>query len=234
MNNNRTRNDFPIGLHTNNSDISGIDDLPATTDRRRRRRIRNTEASSNSKQSNNDVSMNGSSATDIKPQANQQKLLEAPGSMIGKLKASVGNLVTRSCLGLFMIFTFAALIWLGPLALTFFILFIQVMCFHEIIAIGSTAFKANNDMPPFRFLSCCFLITSDLYMSGCSLVYYFVTLLAKNDFGQSFLQYHLLVSFTMCTAGFITFVLKLKRRLYKKQFLLFSLTHLTLLIIVLQ
>lgn len=153
--------------------------------------------------------------------------------LLFRLKQNIRNVLLRFILGSIMICLFSAVIYAGPLAIAFCILFIQIMCFHEIISLGHIACKASN-IPFSRWLSWYFLLTSDFYLFGESIAEYFGRLLAKNDFGQSFLNYHLLVSYSMYIAGFVAFVVNLKKRLYTKQFIMFSITHITLLMIVIQ
>ncbi|KAI0978545.1 hypothetical protein GJ496_008544 [Pomphorhynchus laevis] len=150
-----------------------------------------------------------------------------------RIRKNARNIILRILLCVLMISLFSAVIYLGPLAITTCILFIQIMCFHEVISIGEVACKSHN-IPFSRILSWYFLATSDFYLFGESIVEYFGRLLAKNDFGRSFLNYNLLISYSMYIAGFVTFVINLKKKLYTKQFIMFGITHITLLMIVLQ
>jgi phosphatidate cytidylyltransferase len=122
----------------------------------------------------------------------------------------------------------------GPLAITLLILAIQVKCFHEIITIGHYVYKSNN-LPWFRTLSWYFLITSNYYLYGESLIEKFGLLLNKNlNALMPLVHYHRFFSFSFYTAGFVMFVLSLKKTYYLKQFTLFGYTHLALLLIVTQ
>jgi len=59
-------------------------------------------------------------------------------------------------------------------------------------------------------------------------------LVNKDDFLMGFVTYHRFISFSLYLAGFIAFVLSLKKTYYLKQFTLFGYTHLALLSIVTQ
>lgn len=117
--------------------------------------------------------------------------------------------------------------------MTILILAIQVKCFHEIITIGYVVYKSHN-LPWFRTISWYFLITSNYYLYGESLIEKFSMLLNRDGFMMIFVTYHRFISFSMYLGGFVGFVLSLKKTFYLKQFTLFGYTHLALLMIVTQ
>ncbi|RWS09681.1 Csa-CD synthase-like protein [Dinothrombium tinctorium] len=143
------------------------------------------------------------------------------------------NYVIRSVFTLFMVAIFALLIYLGPLALMFITLLIQVKCFQEIIAVGYAVYRVHG-LPWFRSLSWYFLITSNYFFYGESLVYYFRVLLPKMNLLRGLVIYHRFISFCLYIIGILWFVLSLKKRYYMRQFSLFAWTHVTLLIVVTQ
>jgi phosphatidate cytidylyltransferase len=159
--------------------------------------------------------------------------IEVLESTLKNLNPKHRNIVVRFILGLIMISSFSFIVYLGPLAITILILAIQVKCFHEIITIGYVVYKSHH-LPWFRTLSWYFLITSNYYLYGESLIEKFSILLRKDDFLKFFVVYHRLISFSLYTAGFVGFVLSLKKTYYLKQFTLFGYTHLALLLIVIQ
>jgi phosphatidate cytidylyltransferase len=143
------------------------------------------------------------------------------------------NWVVRFVFTWIMIFGFGFVVYLGPLAITILILAIQVKCFHEIITIGYVVYKSHH-LPWFRTISWYFLITSNYYLYGESLIEKFSLLLRKDNLLAPFVTYHRFISFSLYTAGFVAFVLTLKKTYYLKQFTLFGYTHLSLLLIVTQ
>lgn len=143
------------------------------------------------------------------------------------------NWTIRGIFTLLMLGGFMFMIFLGPLAITVLILAIQVKCFHEIITIGYVVYKSHN-LPWFRTISWYFLITSNYYLYGESLIEKFSILLNRDGFLMFFVTYHRFISFSMYLAGFVAFVLSLKKTYYLKQFTLFGYTHLALLMIVTQ
>lgn len=119
----------------------------------------------------------------------------------------------------------------GPLTITLLILLIQFKCFHEIITIGYMVYKSHN-LPWFRVISWYFLLTSNYYLYGESLIEKFRLLLNQDNFLMVFVTYHRFISFSLYLAGFIGFVISLKKTYYLKQFTLFGYTHIALLLIV--
>lgn len=149
------------------------------------------------------------------------------------------NWIIRGIFTWIMIGGFVLTVWAGPLAITLLILIVQVKCFHEIITIGYVVYKSHH-LPWFRTISWYFLLASNYFLYGESLIERFSILLLKNDglntnhFLSMFVTYHRFISFSLYTAGFVIFVLKLKKTYYLKQFTLFGYTHLALLLVVTQ
>ncbi|CAF1067877.1 unnamed protein product, partial [Didymodactylos carnosus] len=141
------------------------------------------------------------------------------------------NYVIRGVFSAVMIGAFAKVISMGPLVVSLLVLIVQIKCFQEIINIGYIVYKSHN-LPWFRTLSWYFLFTSNYYFYGESLIHYFGFMMNKNNFLQPFVSYHRMISFLLYTAGFVGFVLSLKKTYYLKQFTLFGYTHITLLILV--
>ncbi|KAJ8977544.1 hypothetical protein NQ317_012923 [Molorchus minor] len=121
----------------------------------------------------------------------------------------------------------------GPLALMITTLVVQVKCFQEIINIGYSVYRIHG-LPWFRSLSWYFLITSNYFFYGESLVEYFGVVINRTDFLRVLVTYHRFISFCLYCGGFVWFVLSLVKKYYMKQFSLFAWTHVALLIVVTQ
>ncbi|GIY24209.1 phosphatidate cytidylyltransferase, photoreceptor-specific [Caerostris extrusa] len=89
-----------------------------------------------------------------------------------------------------------------------------------------------SPLVPIPFLV--FLITSNYFLHGESIVDYFGILLNRADFLRPLVTYHRFISFSLYIVGFVWFVLSLVKKYYMKQFSLFAWTHVTLLIVVTQ
>lgn len=134
----------------------------------------------------------------------------------------MSNFIIRTLLTIVMVCLFGVLIWIGPIALIGIVLFVQVKCFQEIIAIGYSVYRVHG-LKWFRSLSWYFLVASNYFIFGESLLDY-----------PFILGYHRFISFTLYLVGFVWFVLSLEKRYYMRQFSLFAWTHVTLLIFVTQ
>nr|CAG4643893.1 EOG090X04NQ [Lepidurus arcticus] len=143
------------------------------------------------------------------------------------------NWIIRGIFTWVMIGGFGLIIYLGPLALMATTLVVQVKCFAEIINIGYAVYKIHG-LPWFRSLSWYFLIASNYFFYGESLVDYFGVLFNRTDFLRGLVTYHRFISFSLYIIGFVWFVLSLVKRYYMKQFSLFAWTHVALLIVVTQ
>ncbi|OWF40078.1 phosphatidate cytidylyltransferase, photoreceptor-specific-like isoform X1 [Mizuhopecten yessoensis] len=166
------------------------------------------------------------------PQASD-KTTGALDSALKDLSPRWRNWVVRGIFSWVMILGFGFMIYLGPLALVVVIFAIQIKCFHEIITIGYVVYK-SFDLPWFRSLSWYFLLVSNYFFYGESLIDYFGVLLHRAEFMRPFVTFHRFISFSLYIAGFVAFVCSLVKKHYLKQFTLFGWTHVTLLIVVTQ
>jgi len=161
------------------------------------------------------------------------KAPELLDSALAYLPEKWKNWVIRGIFTWLMIFFFAGLVYAGPLALMIVTLAVQVKCFAEIINIGYAVYKIHG-LPWFRSLSWYFLVTSNYFFYGESLVDYFGVVDNRTDFLRGMVKYHRFISFSLYIIGFVWFVLSLVKRYYMKQFSLFAWTHVALLIVVTQ
>ncbi|XP_055383772.1 phosphatidate cytidylyltransferase, photoreceptor-specific [Condylostylus longicornis] len=143
------------------------------------------------------------------------------------------NWIIRGIFTWLMIFGFGLLIYGGPLALMITCLIVQVKCFEEIISIGYQVYRIHG-LPWFRSLSWYFLLTSNYFFYGESLVDYFGVAINRVGYLKFLVTYHRFLSFCLYCIGFVWFVLSLVKKYYMKQFSLFAWTHVSLLIVVTQ
>uniref|UniRef100_A0A1B6D4H4 phosphatidate cytidylyltransferase n=1 Tax=Clastoptera arizonana TaxID=38151 RepID=A0A1B6D4H4_9HEMI len=174
---------------------------------------------------NQDLSQKIPQGTDNVP-----KLL---GSLLNGLPDRWRNWVIRGVFTFLMIGIFGLVIYGGPLALMITTLVVQVKCFEEIINIGYAVYRIHG-LPWFRSLSWYFLIASNYFFYGESLVDYFGVVINRTDYLRVLVLYHRFFSFCLYIVGFVWFVLSLVNKYYMKQFSLFAWTHVALLIVVSQ
>ncbi|KAF5296805.1 hypothetical protein FQA39_LY12323 [Lamprigera yunnana] len=154
-------------------------------------------------------------------------------SLVKDLPDRWRNWVVRGIFSFIMISFFVFVIYGGPLALMITTLIVQVKCFEEIINIGYAVYRIHG-LPWFRSLSWYFLLTSNYFFYGESLVEYFGVAINRTDFLRVLVIYHRFISFCLYCGGFVWFVLSLVKKYYMKQFSLFAWTHVALLIVVTQ
>uniref|UniRef100_A0A183CJW6 Phosphatidate cytidylyltransferase n=1 Tax=Globodera pallida TaxID=36090 RepID=A0A183CJW6_GLOPA len=168
----------------------------------------------------------------VLPQASD-KLGSYMDSALSHLPERWRNWVVRGILSIVMISFFYVIVGRGVTWLMAVVFLLQLKCFSEIINIGLAVYRLF-DLPWFRALSWYFLITSDYFFFGESLIDYLGLALRKDEFLRALITHHRLISFVLYCFGFIWFVLSLQKGFYLRQFSLFAWTHVTLLIIVSQ
>ncbi|KAL3982832.1 Cytidylyltransferase family protein [Acanthocheilonema viteae] len=143
------------------------------------------------------------------------------------------NWVVRGIFSVIMVSLFAVIIKMGATWLMALVFVIQFWCFHEIITIGLAVYRLYS-LPWFRALSWYFLLSSNYFFFGESLIDYWAILLKKDQFLHFLVAHHRLISFALYCIGFVWFVLSLRKGYYLRQFSLFAWSHVTLLLIVSQ
>ncbi|CAF4904252.1 unnamed protein product [Pieris macdunnoughi] len=161
------------------------------------------------------------------------KTTEIFDSALSGLSTRWRNWVIRGIFTWLMIGGFCLLIYGGPLALMITVLCVQVKCFEEIINIGHAVYRVHG-LPWFRSLSWYFLLSSNYFFYGESLIDYFGVVINRTDYLHFLVTYHRFISFCLYCVGFVWFVLSLVKRYYMRQFSLFAWTHVALLIVVTQ
>ncbi|VDN25222.1 unnamed protein product [Gongylonema pulchrum] len=143
------------------------------------------------------------------------------------------NWIVRGIFSIIMVSLFVLIVMMGPTWLMALVFVIQFWCFHEIITIGLAVYRLYS-LPWFRALSWYFLLSSNYFFFGESLIDYWAILLRKDQFLHFLVAHHRLISFTLYCIGFVWFVLSLRKSYYMRQFSLFAWSHVTLLLIVSQ
>jgi len=170
---------------------------------------------------------------DIAKKIGQDKPPDSLDQALSSLPPRWKNWVIRGIFTWLMIGGFALIIYGGPLALMLTTFLVQVKCFSEIINIGYAVYKMDN-LPWFRSLSWYFLVASNYFFYGETLVEQFGVVINRVNFLPILVKYHRLISFSMYILGFVWFVLSLVKKYYLRQFSLFAWTHVALLCVVSQ
>ncbi|KAM3725382.1 Phosphatidate cytidylyltransferase [Dirofilaria immitis] len=143
------------------------------------------------------------------------------------------NWIVRGIFSVIMVSLFTVIIKMGATWLIALVFVIQFWCFYEIITIGLAVYRLYS-LPWFRALSWYFLLSSNYFFFGESLIDYWSILLRKDQFLHFLVAHHRLISFSLYCIGFVWFVLSLRKGYYLRQFSLFAWSHVTLLLIVSQ
>ncbi|GAB5586521.1 phosphatidate cytidylyltransferase [Umbelopsis nana] len=110
---------------------------------------------------------------------------------------------------------------------------IQTLVYREIIQIAQVPAKARN-VRWFKTMSWYFLISTNYFLYGESIMHYFKQIVMVDAFLLPFATHHRFISFVLYVIGFVFFVANLKKGQYKFQFSQFCWTHMALLLVVVQ
>eukprot|EP00043_Microstomoeca_roanoka_P006149 m.60594 g.60594 ORF g.60594 m.60594 type:complete len:411 (+) comp13296_c0_seq1:202-1434(+) len=135
----------------------------------------------------------------------------------------------RGVLSLTMLGIFSVVIWLGPLAISCLILGLQIKCLHEVISLGHKTWP--RELPWFRSLNWYFVFVANVFFLGENFDRHLFEQFANNPTALMIVSRHRFIAFCLYIAGFVTFVLSLKKKFYMFQFVQFGWTHISLLII---
>jgi phosphatidate cytidylyltransferase len=149
-------------------------------------------------------------------------------------RSKLGNLLKRSILGIIMISGCSYVCYSGPLIIMLMVLFIQTKCFHEVMTICNHVFKVRS-VPFYSFFNWYFYIVANYYLN-CGVLFekMNVLLIKQNELMEFIIKFHFFISFSFYTFGIVVFVLSLEKRFYLKQFILFSYTQMSLVLLVIQ
>jgi phosphatidate cytidylyltransferase len=132
-----------------------------------------------------------------------------------------------------MIGAFLGILMSGPMYVIILVGMIQVLVYREVITIGIQTPKEMN-LPWMRFLHWYFLFTTNYFLYGESLIYYYKPIVLVDAFLMPLATHHRFISFTLYITGIVIFVLNLKKGFYKFQFTYFGWTHMALLLIIVE
>ncbi|CAG8606444.1 7150_t:CDS:2, partial [Acaulospora morrowiae] len=139
----------------------------------------------------------------------------------------------RAIWTLVMIGGFFVILAAGHFFVILLVVVIQTLVYREVIALAHVPSKEKK-LPWFKTLNWYFLVSTNYFLYGESIIYYFKEIVFVDAFLLHFATHHRFISFTLYCIGFVFFVANLKKGHYKFQFTQFAWTHMTLLIVVCQ
>ncbi|QPG74407.1 hypothetical protein FOA43_001736 [Brettanomyces nanus] len=146
-------------------------------------------------------------------------------------------IIVRTIWTLIMLFFFFAIIGMGPFWIISTILLVQVAVFRELISITTTK-ASERDLRYTSYLNWYFLITTIFYLEGRSFLKYSLTYLIESDYTSEIAiklaVHHKFICYCLYVMGFVGFVASLKKGYLRYQFTQLSVTHMILLMVILQ
>ncbi len=146
-------------------------------------------------------------------------------------------IIVRTIWTFIMLIIFFLIIGIGPFWIISAVLLIQVGVFKELISI-TTKKATNKDLRHTAYLNWYFLLTTIFYLQGRSFVRYslenFIVSHYTGAIAINLLMNHKFISYCLYVLGFVFFVSSLRRGHLKFQFAQLCITHMILLLVVLQ
>ncbi|GLC51062.1 hypothetical protein PLESTB_000461800 [Pleodorina starrii] len=149
-------------------------------------------------------------------------------------KAKLSSLRVRTVSTVLLIALFIGVIWAGHVPLMFFVLMVQFLVARELFRIAYVAARSKRSLPLLRTQQWYFFFTAVFWLY---LRFIKNNLLVEVSSDKTLarlfywaLKHHSLISYSLYMAGFVGFVLSLKKGLYLHQFAHYAWTHMIILI----
>ncbi|KAL1931807.1 hypothetical protein VTP01DRAFT_9951 [Rhizomucor pusillus] len=143
------------------------------------------------------------------------------------------NMAIRTFTTLLMIGAFLFVLACGYIWSIVAVMAITIAVYREVIQIAQVPAKEKS-VRWFKTMSWYFLITTEYFLYGESIIYYFTEIVMVDRFLLPFATHHRFISFMLYVLGFVFFVANLKKGQYAFQMAQFCYTHMALLLIVVQ
>ncbi|GMJ15276.1 CDP-diacylglycerol synthase 1 [Hibiscus trionum] len=160
-------------------------------------------------------------------------------------KANGGNLLVsdrnkyksmwiRTYSTVWMIGGFALIVYMGHLYITAMVVVIQIFMAKELFNLLRKAHE-DRHLPGFRLLNWHFFFTAMFFVYGRLLSQPLVNTVTLDkflyQFVNSLIKYHMAICYFLYIAGFMWFILTLKKKMYKYQFGQYAWTHMILIVV---
>ncbi|KAK2992236.1 hypothetical protein RJ640_005723 [Escallonia rubra] len=140
----------------------------------------------------------------------------------------------RAHSSIWMIGGFVLVIYLGHLYIWAMIVVIQIFMARELFSLLRKAHE-DRQLPGFRLLNWHFFFTAVLFVYGRILSQRLVNTVTSDKFLYQlvgrFIKYHMVTCYFLYIAGFMWFILTLKKKMYKYQFGQYAWTHMILIVV---
>ncbi|BBN09196.1 phosphatidate cytidylyltransferase [Marchantia polymorpha subsp. ruderalis] len=144
------------------------------------------------------------------------------------------SMKTRVLSSVWMIGGFVGIVYMGHLYIWAMIVVIQLFMAQELFTLARAAQRGKN-VPGFRLLNWFFFITAMVYVYGRFLSKQLVKTISSDKMllliFSGLIQYHMIICYFMYIAGFVWFILTLKKGMYQSQFGQYAWTHMILFVV---
>lgn len=147
------------------------------------------------------------------------------------------SMLIRGYSSVWMIGGFAFIIYMGHLYICAVIVVLQIFMTKELFNLLRRDHE-NQQLPGFRLLNWHFFFTAMVYIYGRILSQSLVNTVTTDKFLYKlvgrFIKYHMVTCYFLYIAGFMWFILTLKKKMYKYQFGQYAWTHMIIILMVTQ
>ncbi|KAH8946251.1 hypothetical protein BDL97_12G084300 [Sphagnum fallax] len=141
----------------------------------------------------------------------------------------------RTLSSIWMIGGFVLVVYMGHIYIWAMIIVIQLFMVKELFTLARAS-QRERQLPGFRLLNWLFFITAMLYVYGRFLSKQLTTTMHSDQvlspfFKHGLIKYHMIICYFMYIAGFVWFILTLKKGMYQYQFGQYAWTHMILFVV---
>ncbi|CAL5408243.1 unnamed protein product [Camellia sinensis] len=144
------------------------------------------------------------------------------------------SMLTRIYSSIWMIGGFIFIIYMGHLYIWAMVVVIQIFMIKELFNLLRKGHE-ERDLPGFRLLNWHFFLTAMLFVYGRILNQRLANTITSEKFFyhlvSGFIKYHMVTCYFLYIAGFMWFILTLKKKMYKYQFGQYAWTHMILIVV---
>ncbi|KAK7245935.1 hypothetical protein RIF29_40789 [Crotalaria pallida] len=149
-------------------------------------------------------------------------------------KSKYKSMIIRAYSSIWMIGGFVLIIYMGHLYITAMVVVIQIYMAKELFNLLRRAHE-DRQLPGFRLLNWHFFFTAMLFVYGRTLSPRLVNTVTSDmvlyRLVSSLIKYHMVICYSLYIAGFMWFILTLKKKMYKYQFGQYAWTHMILIVV---
>ncbi|KAL2325137.1 hypothetical protein Fmac_024195 [Flemingia macrophylla] len=149
-------------------------------------------------------------------------------------KSKYKSMLIRAYSSIWMIGGFILVIYMGHLYITAMVVVIQIFMAKELFNLLRKSHE-DRQLPGFRLLNWHFFFTAMLFVYGRILSPRLVNTVTSDmvlyRLVSSLIKYHTVICYSLYIAGFMWFILTLKKKMYKYQFGQYAWTHMILIVV---